>query len=158
MTLGTGSEVAHIPCPSGSIGDVWITCDGEVHDDFTVFFEDMTHLHFTDYDGETDIVVVRQCTHLRRTRLRRSGGAGCSGHSGWPDEVLPRVAVVPHWARRSGRASRAGRANRARRAGRAGRSGSASAHPTSVRGRSDASRALGARGRVPNALSIRVGG
>ena len=28
MTLGTGSEVAHIPCPSGSIGDVLITYEG----------------------------------------------------------------------------------------------------------------------------------
>ena len=54
MTLGTGSEVAHIPCPSGSVGDVSITCDGE---EFTVNFEGMTHGHFTDYDGETDIVV-----------------------------------------------------------------------------------------------------
>jgi hypothetical protein len=57
MTLGTGSEVVHIPCPSSSIGDVWIEYDREVYDEFTVTFEGMTHGHFTDYDGETDIVV-----------------------------------------------------------------------------------------------------
>lgn len=57
MTLGTGSEVAHIPCPSGSIPDILITYDGEVYDEFTVDFEGMTHLHLADYDGEDDIVV-----------------------------------------------------------------------------------------------------
>jgi hypothetical protein len=59
MTLGTGSEVAHIPCPSGSIGDVLITYEEGLYDQFTIFVEGMTHfhVHFAAYDGEDDIVV-----------------------------------------------------------------------------------------------------
>jgi hypothetical protein len=49
MEFLTGEEVVRIPCPSGAIGDLWVTADD---DEAMVFVEDMTHGHFAPYRTE----------------------------------------------------------------------------------------------------------
>jgi len=44
--FGRGELAAHIPCPSGAIGDLFVTAD---EDEATVHVEGMTHGHFAAY-------------------------------------------------------------------------------------------------------------